>query len=231
VWGSCRRDYDRAIADFDAALKIDPENLHAHLNRATARDCKKDYDGALADANEALRLDPHSAVAYNNRGHAWYGKGEHEKAIADYDKAIQLDPKYAMAVKNRAMARIALGQHEKALSDCAELLRLEPNSAESYNAVAWFLATCPDAKYRDGKRAIVLAKQACERTDWKDCGSLDTLAAAHAEAGDFDEAVRCQQKALEVAGPGPKDELNARLALYKSHSPYHDRVKAKRGRP
>ena len=71
---------------------------------------------------------------------------------------------------------------------------------------------------------MALATKACQRTDWEDYGSIDTLAAAHAEAGNFDEAVRWQKKALELAAPKSKKKCCSRLALYESHQPYRQPV-------
>ena len=91
--------------------------------------------------------------------------------------------------------------------------------------LAWVLATSPVDKLRDGKRAVELAKQAVELTGGKQAEFHDTLAAAYAEAGQFDEAVRSQERALEdaryaaVEGGGARQ----RLELYRSKKPYHSK--------
>ena len=84
------------------------------------------------------------------------------------------------------------------------------------NGRAWFRATCPVATYRDGAQAVAAATRACELTGWKEPGLLDTLAAAYAESGDFDSAVKWQAKAIELETDAKeKAEFGARLKLYK----------------
>ena len=80
-----------------------------------------------------------------------------------------------------------------------EAVQLDPKDAAAHNSLAWLLATGPQERFRDGKRAIDHATRACELTKWKRSAYLDTLAAAYAEAGKFDKAVEFQQKAVELA--------------------------------
>ncbi len=85
------------------------------------------------------------------------------------------------------------------------------------------MATHPEAKFRDGKGAVALATRACELTKWKDPRFLDTLAAAKAEAGDFDAAVSSQKRAIELlTGERQKANYRSRLALYQGKKPYRE---------
>jgi tetratricopeptide (TPR) repeat protein len=90
-------DYDRAIADYNQALRIDPQNAWAYNNRGIAWRNKGDYDRAIADYNQALRIDPQNAWAYNNRGIARRNKGDYDRAIADSNQALTINPQYAGA--------------------------------------------------------------------------------------------------------------------------------------
>jgi tetratricopeptide (TPR) repeat protein len=93
-------DLERAIVDFDAAIKLDPKLAVAYHDRGTAYGLRGDNDRAIADFTAAIKLDPKNAVAFNNRGFAYRNKGETDKALADFSDAIGLDPKYQVAYFN-----------------------------------------------------------------------------------------------------------------------------------
>src|SRR5829696_3064008 len=114
------------------------------------------------------------------------------------------------------------GNYARALAGYEEAARLTPHDAEAHNDRAWLLATCPDARYRDGKRAVGSATRACELTNWRKSALLDTLAAAYAEAGDFARAARWQQETLDRTPEDDSDRKGFlhRLELYKAGNPY-----------
>jgi tetratricopeptide (TPR) repeat protein len=220
-----KREYDKAIADYDQAIRLDPKYATAYNDRGRAWRAKQEYNKAIADYDQAILLNPRDDVAYNNRGLAWYAKQEYDKAIADFSEAIRLDPKYAPSYDNRGRAWKAKRKYDQVIADYDKAIRLDPKYVLAYNGRAWLWATCPDERYRDGKRAIESATRACELTDWKDTLLLDTLAAAYAEAGDFDAAVEWQEKALGLLAKGNEQyrkDFDARLALYRAKKPYHE---------
>jgi Flp pilus assembly protein TadD len=83
-------------------------------------------------------------------------------------------------------------------------------------------ATCANEKVRNGQRAVESAKRACELTDWTAWNTLDTLAAAHAEAGDFDNAVKYAKQALSLAPADKKREIQERLDGYLDEKPWRE---------
>jgi tetratricopeptide (TPR) repeat protein len=125
------QDYDRALADYNAAIRLDPEFAAATYNRGNAYRAKGDNDRAIIDYNEALRIRPDSR-AYFNRGSAYRAKGDHDRAIADYNEAIRLDPNYALSYGNRGIAYAAKGDNDRAIADYDEAIRLNPRYANAY---------------------------------------------------------------------------------------------------
>jgi tetratricopeptide (TPR) repeat protein len=233
AWSCCRTTWSfvfqgnlRGAATWFASFQ---ETYHRRADAYACRaDCsfiRGDFDKALADYNTALWINPNSVRGHAARGGYWEWLKRYDLAMTDFDAALKLDPKFAVSYHaHRGNCRARQGQNDQALADFDAALRLEPDNAHACNAVAWFRATCQEAKYRDGKLALTLATRACQKTDWQGYGIIDTLAAAHAEAGDFDEAVRWQKKALEMADPKSKKEMTERLALYQSHQPYRQPV-------
>ncbi len=129
----------------------------------------------------------------------------------------------ATAHSGLGLVRFAQGRYDEARAHFDEAIRLNPTDPSAYNNRASLLATCPEAKYRDGPAAVAAATRACALTGWSQPSSLDTLAAAYAEAGDFAAAADWQEKAIGMLDDGVrKDDYRTRLALYRAGKPCHD---------
>jgi tetratricopeptide (TPR) repeat protein len=105
-----------------------------------------------------------------------------------------------------------------------QAIRIDPQNAEAHNGLAWQLSTARQQEIRNGRLAVELALKACELTQWKNPNHLDTLAAAYAEAGQFDEAIRWQQAALASAEFEQRsgEAARQRLSLYQEGKPFHN---------
>jgi lipoprotein NlpI len=125
-------DGDRALADYNEAIRLDPKYARAYNDRGVSYNVKRDYDRAIADFNAAIRLDPKYAAAYSNRGNAYDGKNDDDRAIADYSEAVRLDPKVWFAYNNRGNAYTKKGDHDRAIADYNEAVRLDPKYALAY---------------------------------------------------------------------------------------------------
>ena len=177
----------------------------------------------IQDLSMAIARSPRNPKFYMQRALAYERNGEYKTAIADLDQAIQLDPQNPQYQFQRGIAYAYAGDDAAAQQDFARAEKMDPGSAASYNARAWLLATAPDAQMRNGGKAIQLATKACEMTNWQEPELVGTLAAANAEAGDFTEAIKWQQKAIDLTSPTLLSQLNERkalLALYQSHQPW-----------
>jgi tetratricopeptide (TPR) repeat protein len=171
-----------------------------------------------------------------------------------YEEQGRYDQAEALLVKALEGSRRALGKEHMFVSTCmwelsklytvqgryqearglfiqeCERLRREqgpndPAIALPLHGLAWLQATYPLAELRNGTEAIKNATRACELTNWKEGSSIDTLAAAYAEAGDFESAVKWQEKAITLVSKPWRHMLDvgmkARLELYQAHKPYH----------
>ncbi len=240
VWQQ-REQFDKAIADFSEAIRLNPQGpdaFNACYRRASAWASKQEIDEAIADLTKAIALDggrspfgvPLVAAAYSARGGLWNDEGEYDRAVADFTKAINLNPQGGDCYLSRGAAWRRMKQYDKALADFGEAVRLNPQVPDAYLARARIWASCPEARYRDGSRALRSAADAGELTGWRQFHCLSTLAAAFAEVGDFRSAVKWQAKANEFA-TDVEDRSNGEswLRLYHEKRPYREGTGQRKG--
>jgi tetratricopeptide (TPR) repeat protein len=117
------------------------------------------------------------------------------------------------------------GQHdrmdEQVRLQSREYSEDERQLANDLNTLAWYLAVHPRKEARNGIKAVEYATEACRLTNWQNGQWIDTLAAAYAEAGQFEEAIKWQNEAIKLIGDAEAG-LQERLKLYESGKPYHE---------
>jgi lipoprotein NlpI len=125
-------DYERAIQDYDQAVRLNPSYADAFINRGGTYHGQGDYERAIQDYDQAVRLKPSFAIAFNNRGLAYQSQGNYERAIQDYDQAIRLNPSHAGAFINRGNAYGSKRDYERAIQDYDQAIRLNPSYADAF---------------------------------------------------------------------------------------------------
>ncbi|HTQ39879.1 MAG TPA: tetratricopeptide repeat protein [Pirellulales bacterium] len=220
-----------ALADFDSVIQLNPNYANAWFNRGELKYAQGDVNGALADYDHAIQLQPGDAGFYNSRGHANYRLGNFREALADYNRAVQINPDDALALVNRGDAYREQGIYGAAASDYRDAVRTDSKLGRAYLSTAWLMATCPDPRYRDADKAIAAAQRAIELDGDKDYRYLDTLAAAQASAGKFDDAKTSVHKALNEAPKNEAAHIQQRLDLYESARAYREGAPAEAVKP
>jgi tetratricopeptide (TPR) repeat protein len=255
-----KRDTEKAMRDYNDAIKLDPKNAGAFVDRGLLLSGQGKHAEARSDFDEALRLNPKQWEAYYDRGADFRDERKLEEAIADFTKAIELNSKFAGSYVNRAELYFVKGELDGALSDCNKALSINPNLAAAYigrarvyirkksyseavrdlkkaesvtekvnpgtlNLIAWLQATSPESAVRDGQKAVEAGRKACDLTSWKNWAYIDTLAAAYAESGDFDQAAKYQEQVISLVPPSHPHFQSAkeRLVLYRKGQAYREK--------
>ena len=124
--------YEAAIAEYDNAIRLEPDHANAYYNRGLAKYNLSQYEAAITDYDNAIRLKSDYAAAYYNRGLAKYNLSQYEASIDDYDNAIRFKPDYVNAYYERGNTKYILGQDEAAIVDYHNAIRLKPDDANAY---------------------------------------------------------------------------------------------------
>jgi len=215
---------DQAIKHFRQSLKLQPGYAAAHNSLGVTLMRQQKYVDAIEHFHGALRSEPHWGAVRENLGlslqklatrllgqpfHVQNGQPDHATMHAALGNAL----------RDRADIPGAARHYQWALN-------LNPDLLPALNNLAWIRATHPDTKLRDGEEAVELAERCCKLSNYKIGATLDTLAAAYAEAGRFPEAIATAKKAVEiVSAEGDAQmvaDLNARLEMYQSAKPWRD---------
>jgi tetratricopeptide (TPR) repeat protein len=201
-----------------------PFNARAHNNYAVNLVRSGRLAEAEAHARQAVAANPAIPDAQRTLGVVLLAEGRADEGIAALEEARSLDPTDPSIHQNLGEAYGAKGDLGAAALAFLDAVQYRPDDPFLLNRAGWILATAPGPGIRDGGRALSLASHAVDLTGRQDAVSLDTLAAAHAELGQFDAAVTAAGEALAVArakGDGALvPELEQRLALYRQRQAF-----------
>jgi tetratricopeptide (TPR) repeat protein len=244
-----KKQIDGAIEQFQEAVRLKPDSANVHVGLGHALFDKGETTKAIEQFQEAIRLKPDDTDAHINLGVALLNKGQTDEAINLFQEVIRLKPDGANARFNLGVALFNKGRIDEAIDQFQETIRLKPDDVDArshlakalelkrkldslasnpaaLNNLAWGLATSSDDKIRNGTLAVILATRACEQTHFQLTITVGTLAAAYAEAGQFDNAIATAEKAITLAQQnGERDLLKKNqelLELYRAHKVYHE---------
>ncbi|MCX7722284.1 MAG: tetratricopeptide repeat protein [Verrucomicrobiae bacterium] len=217
--------FEDALPHFIAAVKLRPDHPDALFNLGAASVKLGKLDQAANALMKCLSINPADAKARRLLAEAALKQRNFEAAVTNLAELVKLEPDAATAF-DLAQLLVQAGKAEAAAKYFRIALELKPDWPHPYNNLALILATHPDAKIRNGQEAVALAERACALTEWRAPLFLSTLAAAYAEAGRFDDAVRTAERARALAEAAGMSNIAIRneqlLELYRKGEPFRD---------
>jgi tetratricopeptide (TPR) repeat protein len=220
--------WQNGVTLFARAVEVDPDNYAAHSNLGNALADQGRLPQAEWHFREALRLRPDYAEAHYFLGGLLQMEDRLPEAAAELEKSIHLDPRRPAPAYHLAEIFLRQGRVDSAVALFSQAIRLAPDRPPYLDRLARIYATSPLPQFRNGAEAVRLAERACALTQRRDAHLLDTLSAAYAEAGKFDDAITTAQEAQAVAlSSGDGEAANAaaqKLALYRTRQPYREQT-------
>jgi tetratricopeptide (TPR) repeat protein len=196
----------------------------AQLRRANLL-VAQDQLAAAAQGAQALTADPiYGAAAYELLGRIARLQHDDAGALAFYQQAVAADSERETALDGLARSHLLLGDDALAAAHWQDLLKLNDNSLAARAGLAWLWSTSPEAEFRSGARAVAMIEGACLSSPTPGIDALDALAAAYAECGRFEDALRVAEQAIVAArttrDDARGDAAEARYALYLKSQPF-----------
>jgi tetratricopeptide (TPR) repeat protein len=215
--------YPEALEDVDKFLLFEGGSVRAIQLRAFIHAGMEKFDSAIEDMKLLAENFPQEPGFQMMLGMFYNAADMPSRAIEIYDELLKDDPENQPLLRGRGDAYLSRGQHKEAIADYEAALKLDEDDDGVLNNLAWVLATSPVDELRNGKRAVELALKAVELTENKEAHILSTLAAAYAETGDFENAVKWSEKSVEIASPGrQKTDLTEELETFRSGKPVRE---------
>jgi protein O-mannosyl-transferase len=230
-----RGQLDDALSYFQRALAFRSRSEHRHYNLSLAliHDStgnvlarKGRLDDAIAHFRQAIELRPDFPDAHYNLGTALFQQGDLDDAIAEWRTTLSIHPYDAGAHTSLGNALVQQGSLREAVDHYEKALQAEPDSILPLNNLAWVMSTGPDDSLRNNEIAVQLATKANELSKETNPIFIRTLAAAYAQAGQFEKAIETARRALEQANAqGMRDlavQIQEEADLYQRRTPLRD---------
>jgi tetratricopeptide (TPR) repeat protein len=215
---------DEAIAAFERALAVDSRLTDADREIAEIYEEQGRLDEAVRQLRRALQIRPDDLKARRQLAAILVRQQNLDAAAVAYEAILRMVTDDADAHEALGTIRMKQGDERRAVGHYRAALKARPGWPRAANNLAWILATSPDATLREGAEAVRLSEMAARAAGGRSADVLDTLAAAYAEAGDFDRAVEVGRRAVAIARESGDTEaaagLQHRLTLYENGQPY-----------
>ena len=219
------KDFDLAISDANRVIELSRQSPEAVLMRAAMYAGAKRYNEAITDVRNVLRQDPDNIDLRLQLANFYVQDRRPSKAMEIFDEILTSDGTQIGAMRGRADVLLNMGEQDQAVAAYETALEHFPRDDSILNNLAWVLATSPLSELRDGQRAVELATKACEVTEYKAAHILSTLAAAHAELGDFETALKWSGQAVELGREDIKPQLQQELESYRQGKAWREKQK------
>jgi tetratricopeptide (TPR) repeat protein len=216
--------FDEAARTLVRAIELDPTNVDYQRELAGTLFAMRRFDEAIPVLHQALTQHPENVRCRIMLGVGLGATGRHDEARAEFEEAVRIDPGSSQAHGNLGRVLALAGKPREAIKHYRTALDLNPDDVSALSGLARILATHPDAEIREPDEALRRATRAAEMTGLRSPEILDTLAAAFAASGQFDEAVEAANHAASLAdasgNTGLARDIRRRIRLYRSSRPY-----------